>query len=144
MQPDFISLIAGLGLMAIGLALLWSHRRVWRTQQQEFIDDPRELRHLQARFRRRTQTSGLIALVGVLIPVADLPVVWQQGPLLATLLWGAIGLICVWIGVLAVGDLMTTKAHSTATLARLEAHKDKLMEQLERLRPEARTDDKSS
>lgn len=144
MQPDVISLAVGGCILALGLMLTWSHRANWLQQQQEFIDDPRELRHLQARFRRRTQTSALIAFVGLLIPIADLPFIWQQGPLLATILWIAIGCLCLWIGLLAVGDLMTTRAHSKATLARLEAHKDRLMGQLERLRPEAKADDKSS
>lgn len=136
MQPDSVSLIAGLCIISVGLGLLWSHRIAWRTQQQEFIDDPRELRHLQARYRRRRQTSGLIAVVGVLIPLADLPIMWQNlGALPATLMWIAIVLVCIWIGVLAVGDYATTRAHSRAAMARLQAHKNELMDQLERLRP---------
>ncbi len=111
-----------------------SHRATWRQQQQEFIDEPRDLRHLQSRYRRRVQTSALIMFVGLMIPIADLPLVWQQGPVIATLLWVAIGCVCLWIGLLAFGDLVTTKAHSMAAMARLQAHRDDLMSELDRLR----------
>lgn len=140
MQPDPVSLTAGGCVLTLGLFLMGSHWRSWIRQQQEFIDDPRELKHLQARFRRRVQTSALIALVGVLIPIADLPIVWGQGLLLASILWIAIISVCVWIGLLAIGDLATTRAHSRAAIARLEAHKDQLMNQLQKLRPETPTD----
>ena len=142
MQPDLVSLIAGLIAVAVGLLLMWSHRVAWVRQQQEFIDDLRELKHLQARYRRRMQTSGLIAIVGVLIPIADLPILWRNlGAAPATLLWMAIVSVCIWIGVLAIGDWATTRAHSQATLARLQTHKNELMEQLERLRPDVKRDE---
>ena len=137
LQPDLISLTVGGCILAFGVLLTWSHWTTWVRQQQEFSDDPRERRHLQARFRRRAQTSGLIAFVGLLIPIADLPIVWRQGPLLAAILWVAIGGVCLWISLLALGDLVATRAHSRATLLRLEAHKHELIGKLERLRPEA-------
>lgn len=136
MNFDPVSLIAGLFVFSLGVMMTSSHRTSWRQQQQDFIDEPRELRHFQARYRRRVQTSALIAFVGVMIPIADLPIVWQQGPVIATLLWGAIGCVCLWIGLLAIGDLATTKAHSKATIARLKAHQADLVNQLERLRGE--------
>lgn len=142
MQPDFISLTVGGCILAFGVMLTWSHWKIWVRQQQEFIDNARELRHLQARFRRRAQTSGLIALVGLLIPLADLPIVWKQHPALSSILWIAICCVCLWIMLLALGDLVTTRAHSRATLLRLQTHKDELMDQLERLRPDANADEK--
>ena len=142
MQPDFISLTVGGCLLTFGSMLTQSHWRTWVRQQQEFIDDPRELRHLQSRFRRRAQTSGLIALIGLLIPLADLPIVWKQNPVLCSILWIAICCVCLWIMVLALGDLVATRAHARATLFRLQAHKNELMNQLQRLRPDAQADEK--
>ncbi len=149
MQPDLkpdaisaISAIFGGCVMLLGVLLQFPHRIAWLHEKIEFANDPRELRYFQARYRRRTQTSGLIALVGLLIPIADLPIVWKQlGPLGSTILWGAIGCLCIWIGLLAIGDLATTRAHSRATIARLQAHKVQLMEQLESLRPPAKVDE---
>ncbi len=138
MQLDLISCSVGICIMAFGFFLMRSHWMMWVRQQQEFIDDPRELRHLQVRFRRRVQTSGLIAFIGLLIPIADLPVVWKQGPLLPTILWiGIVGVI-LWIVALAFGDFVSTHAHSRATLLRIEARKQALMGQVERMRPEAK------
>ncbi len=141
MQPDFISLTVGGCILTFGVLLAWLNWKTWAWQQQEFIDDPRELRHLQARFRRRTQTSGLIALVGLLIPLGDLPLVWKQHPVLSSILWIAICCVCFWIMLLALADLVATRSHSRATLLRLQAHKGELLDQLKRLRPDASADE---
>ena len=141
MQLDLISCSVGLVIMTFGFVLMRSHWTVWLRQQQEFIDDPRELRHLQGRFRRRVQTSGLIVFVGLLIPIADLPRVWQQGPLLPTILWIGIGCVILWVVVLALGDFVSTHTHSRATLLRLEARKQELMGQLKRTQPDAELKD---
>ena len=144
MNPDPITSIFGGCVALMGLLLQLPHRTAWLLQQTEFASDPRELKFYAARYRRRRQTSGLISLVGLMIVLADLPNVWNQaGPLLATILWMAIGCICLWISLLAIGDLMTTRAHVRASIARLSAHKDQLMNQLERLRPDAKADENS-
>ena len=144
MNPDPITSIFGGCVALLGLLLQLPHRTSWLLQQTEFASDPRELKFYAARYRRRRQTSGLITLVGLMIVLADLPNVWNQaGPLLATILWMAIGCVCLWISLLAIGDLMTTRAHVRASVARLKAHKDQLMNQLERLRPDAKTDENS-
>jgi len=135
LRPDFVSLIFGGCVLLAGIVLQLSHRAAWLREQIEFASDQRELWHFESRYRRRRQTSGLIALVGLLIPVVDLPVVWNLGPRAPTIMWCLIGCLCIWIAGLAMGDLATTRAHSRATLARLEVHKTELMEQLERLRP---------
>lgn len=135
LQISGISAIFGGCVMLVGVLLQLSHRAAWLQEKIDFASEPRELRYFEARYRRRSQTSGLIALVGLLIPVVDLPFVWNLGPLASTILWGAIGCLCVWVGLLAIADLAVTRAHSRATLARIEVHKDQLMNQLERLRP---------
>ena len=143
MNLDPITAIFGGCVALLGLLLQLPHRTAWLLQQTEFASDPRELKFYAARYRRRRQTSGLISLVGLMIVLADLPNVWNQaGPLLATILWMAIGCVCLWISLLAIGDLMTTRAHVRASVARLKAHKDQLMNQLERLRPDAKADEK--
>ena len=142
MNPDPITAIFGGGVMLLGLLLQLPHRAAWLLLQTEFSNDPRELKFHAARYRRRRQTSGLITLVGLMIVLADLPIVWNQaGPLLATILWAAIGCVCLWIALLAIGDLMTTRAHVRASIARLKAHKDQLLNHIERLRPDAKADE---
>jgi hypothetical protein len=144
MNPDPITSIFGGCVILLGLLLQVPHRTAWLLQQTEFANDPRELKFYASRYRRRRQTSGLITLVGSMIALADLPIVWNQaGPLLATILWGAIGCICLWIALLALGDLMTTRAHVRASMVRLSAHKDQLMNQLEGLRPNPHVDENS-
>ena len=109
-----------------------SHRTMWQREQTEFANDPRELRHYQSRFRRRNRTSGLIAFVGLLIPVADLPIVWNRGgPVVSAILWISVFALCVWIRLLAVGDFATTRAHTQANLARRQLQKKELVSQFE-------------
>ena len=142
MNPDPITSIFGGCVALMGLLLQLPHRAAWLLHQTEFANDPRELKFYASRYRRRRQTSGLISLVGLMITLADLPIVWNQaGPLLATILWASIGCICLWIALLAIGDLMTTRAHVRVSVARLAAHKDQLMNQLGRLRPDAKADE---
>jgi len=144
MNPDPITSIFGGCVMLLGFLLQLPHRAAWLLQQTEFANEPRELQFYSARYRRRRQTSGLITLVGLMIIFADLPIVWKQaGPLLASILWMAIGCVCLWIALLAIGDLMTTRAHMRLSIARLAAHKDQLMSQLDRLRPDVKSDENS-
>ncbi len=87
LRPDIVTLIFGGCVLLAGVVLQLFHRAAWLREQIEFTSDPRELRHFESRYRRRRQTSGLIVLVGMLIPVVDLPVVWNRGPRAPTILW---------------------------------------------------------
>jgi hypothetical protein len=140
MNPDPVSAIFGGCLVLLGLLLQLPHRAAWLLQQTEFAHDPRELWHHESRYRRRRQTSGLIALTGLLIVVADLPVVWRQGPLFTTILWIAIGCLCLWIALLAFGDLLATRAHARSAMTRLENTKQQMVNQLQQFRPDAKPD----
>lgn len=132
MIVDPISATFGGCLILLGALLQMSQRAAWQREQIEFANDPRELRHYQSRFRRRRRTSGLIAFVGLLIPVADLPIVWNRGgPVVSAILWLSVFALCVWIGLLAVGDFATTRAHTQANLARLQLQKKELVSQFE-------------
>ncbi|MFM9962018.1 MAG: hypothetical protein ACKV2Q_12425 [Planctomycetaceae bacterium] len=145
MNPDPITMIFGGCVMLTGLLLQFPHRTAWLLHQTEFSNDPGELTFYATQYRRRRQTSGLIALVGLMIAVADLPNVWMRaGPLLASILWIAIGCVCLWIVLLALGDMLTTRAHVRASVARLKVHKDQLLNQLERLRPDAKANENKS
>ncbi len=132
MNVDPISATFGGCLILFGALLQLSQRAAWQREQAEFATDPRELRHYQSRFRRRSRTSGLIAFVGVLIPVADLPIIWNRGgPVVSAIMWISVFALCVWIGLLAVGDFATTRAHTHANLARLQLQKKELVSQFE-------------
>ena len=143
MNIDLVSATFGGCLILFGALMQMSHRAAWQRQQTEVANDPRELRHYHARFHRRSRTSGLIAFVGLLIPVADLPFVWNRGgPVVSAIVWVSVFALCVWIGLLAVGDFATTRAHTQANLARLQLQKKELVSQFEAI-ADAKTETKS-
>jgi len=124
----------GVGLVLTGLAMMFGHWRSWQQQKSDESFDELDQRHYYARFQRRMQTSGLIVLLGILIPIGDSPLLCQQGPLVSTCYWIAILFIPMWIVLLAMGDWSSTKAHSKIALARDQQMQRELEAQLSQIR----------
>ena len=130
----YVAAAVGAGLVLIGLAMIRGHLRSWQKQKSDESIDELDQRHFYARFQRRIQTSGLIVLLGILIPIGDLPLMWRQGPLVSACFWIAVLFIPVWIILLAMGDWSSTKAHSKTALARVQQQQRKLEAQLSQIR----------
>jgi len=105
--------------MVTGLGLMAAHVHAWRRQRQDPSLDEFDRDHYRARYRRRLQTSGLIALLGLLIPLGDAPFLWRQGVRISTIFWLAILLLTAWIVLLALGDIASTRAHARVALSRI-------------------------
>jgi hypothetical protein len=127
------ALVGGL-LIAGGGALMLSHVRAWKLDRNDPALDELDRQHYQARFRRRMQTSGLITLLGVLIPLGDSPVIWKLGPLWSTLFWIGVLLMALWIILLALGDFTATQAHSQVAMTRVRRKQRELEAEADRLR----------
>lgn len=135
-QDDWVpSVVMGLGLVLLGGWFMSLHLRTWQRIRQELgADDPdRAFHHRQ--FRRRMQASGVILIIGVMVPVGDLLIPWRkQDASVATLYWLLVlGLTC-WVLLLAMGDLFATRAHSRAALSRLQRKQRELQAEADRLR----------
>jgi len=128
------SIGVGLTLVIAGLCMLRTHVLAWKRQQSDESLDNSDRAHLYARYRRRLQTSGLIAILGLLIPLGDSPMFWKQGPAVSTLFWGAILVITFWISLLALGDLVATRTHARIALSRIQRKQRDLEEQLAQLK----------
>lgn len=113
-----IAAVVGAALLIIGLAMLRSHQTTWRLQKADPELDGDDRAHYYRRYRRRMQTSGAIAALGILIPLGD-ALVWQLGPRASTFYWVAILGLVMWIIILALGDLTSTTSHSRVALARV-------------------------
>ena len=70
-QDTLPALIVGGVLVALGALFMWSHIRSWRRTQHDPELEDRDERHYRVQFRRRMQTSGMIVLISVLIPLGD-------------------------------------------------------------------------
>lgn len=134
MENWFVSAITGVALVGAGIALMFSHRSAWRRQQNDPALSDAERKHLYARYRRRMQTSAILALLGVLIPVGDLLIPWQNRPGLFALYWGMLILLSLWVIVLGVGDAISTAARSRSELARIRRKQRELQQQVAEIR----------
>lgn len=126
-----VSLGSVLILLACGM--LWSHARAWRLQQADLEADEADQAYYRNRYRRRTQTSAFLALVGFLIAIGDV-VIWQFGPLASTIFWLMVIVFVCWIAMLALGDLTAVRTHSQSAMARHEAQRRALERELDEYR----------
>ena len=135
----------GIALFALGLAFLRRHRRTWQTRQADRTLDEGERAFYGRQYRRRMLTSGLIALLGVLIPLGDLLFERKPAPAAAlplTLYWICVLLIVLWVLLLGVVDLFATGIYAKDEMSRVRAEKAALERQIEEIRKSLREDHK--
>lgn len=88
---------------AAACGLLWRHTRTWQASQN--TPDPEERDYRRRQYRRRMQTSGLLAgaaaalLIGQWIPEAAPRAV-------RIVFWGGVVLVVFWVILLAMADMI--------------------------------------
>ena len=134
MQPDDIpGLVFGAFLVILAIFMVRAQRKA-RAEISSTTDDPSEMRFLQNRVRRRTQVAWMIGLIGVMIPIGDSLIDWEGAFVTFALYWLIVmGLAC-WVGVLALGDMAATHAHSAIELNLLKHQQQELERVAEQLR----------
>ena len=101
--------IALLVLLATA-GLISSHLRTWRLVQQNATQlQPSELDYRRRQFRRRMQTSAMLGLVGIGVLAGRLLIVFRSPPLVVLIFWSGVVLLVVWLGLLAVADMISTR-----------------------------------
>jgi hypothetical protein len=98
--------IVSLFLIGLSGVLLDSHRRSWRAAQYADSVSPSDLRFARSQYRRRTQASSTIGVLGAVLGVYPLV---PQAPLPITLYLIAITLACLAIMMLAALDVWATR-----------------------------------
>lgn len=129
-----ISVSLGVALVGAGSALMRSHRRAWREQKNDPDLDHSDRQHFSARYRRRMQASGILTLLGVMIPVGDVLIPWRQFLLLFAFYWGAVILLAFWVILLGAGDALATAAHSRVALSQIHRKQKQLEHQIDEIR----------
>lgn len=134
---DFpISPLLGTLLFVFGAALVRSHVLAWRKQKHDEELDDNDRKYYYRRYRRRVQTSGMIAVLGVIIPLELL--IPRDKPLVFTAYCVVILIMAMWIVVLGIGDFIATRAHIQAALARVRGKRLSLEKQLSELKSHGR------
>ena len=126
-----------LSLVAVSVILVISHLRAWRVVDHGGLAESE--REFQARrFRRRLQTSAMLGVIGLLL----LGELWLekifQSELPRLLYWSGVGLLLLWLLLLAASDWLASRQHYRGQLDRLQIDRDALRGELERLRREHR------
>ncbi len=95
--------LASLGLLVLSGVLLDAHRRAWFAAQQKASLGERERRCARAVYLRRMQAGISIGMIGVLLMLR--PLIPQQ-PFWFLLYLLAMVLLCVWLLLLAMVDVL--------------------------------------
>jgi hypothetical protein len=127
----FATFLVSLLLIGLSGVMLDMHRRSWRAAEQDAALSPSARRFALSRYRRRTQASGIIGVLGVAIGVWPLV---PREPWPMTLYLASIGGACLCITLLAAMDAWATRQH----FARL--HNEQLASQIKLAREMSRDD----
>ncbi|MBN2021552.1 MAG: hypothetical protein JW809_02055 [Pirellulales bacterium] len=111
---------------AAGMAV-W-HVRVWRGVRRQELP-PEETRFYWGQCRRRVQCSAMLALLAVgMLAGPHIPV-----PRMRLVLGLAMLLLVVWLGLLALGDLVVSRHHYERLASRCAVEQAKLEREVRRL-----------
>ena len=138
-MPDWLPMtITGASLLVLGVLMMRSHTRTWRYRQSDESLDEGESQYFKSQYRRRMQTSAIIALLGVMLFVGDvvLPLFLERKNLAAVfgVYWLVVLLLTLWIFVLAWGDVAAIRVHSQTALARNRRKQQELEKQIVELK----------
>ena len=127
---SWFSTLVALALLFAACGLIVWHVRMWRRAERR-SSDGQGLDYYRRQYRRRMQTSALLALVAVAIFVGQFI---TRPPVAVLVFWGGVLLVLFWIGLLAVADVVATKLHFARLRAHYRVEEAKLQMELRRIR----------
>ena len=133
-MKSWIAVGVGAALFATGVLFIRWHVHEWREEKNNPGLDPNDRRHFYARYRRRMQTSGILVLLGILIPLGDWLIDRNKNPLPATIVWIVVLLLTMWVIVMALGDMLSTRTHSQVALSKVRQKQKELERQVAEIR----------
>ncbi|MCE5303159.1 MAG: hypothetical protein LLF97_08635 [Planctomycetaceae bacterium] len=124
----FLAILISSLLLLVAAVLIVSHVRAWRAFQREPSEaEERDYRWRQ--FRRRMQTSAMVALLAVAVLVG-----YGIPPgLVALAFWLGVMLLVCWLALLAAVDIWATKHYFGRLTHETLVHKLRLEAELRRL-----------
>jgi hypothetical protein len=122
-------------LLLAAAGLIGSHVRTWR-QVQDLAPgaEPRETEFRWRQFRRRMQSSAMLAILAVAMLVGHWVTLDAAGAVVFSVYWGCVVLVVFWLMLLALADVVSTRQHfgrlhagQVVEKARLEAEMRKIL-----------------
>lgn len=132
MEQVTLVLVGGL-MLGLALAVLRLQWRRWRELEADPAAeaDPADYAFYLAQSRRRTQMSGMLALMGLGIAASPLAPP-DELPSLFVGLWVCVSLLACWLGLLAAVDLGAIRRHAARLTARLMNQRGELEAEVRR------------
>ena len=97
-------------LLGCAAALMLSHVRTWR-HAIGYAGTREELDYRRRQYRRRMQTSGMMAVLAIALFVGE----WLTDTIASRwfpiIYWLAVMVLVGWVGLLALADIFSTKLH---------------------------------
>jgi hypothetical protein len=124
-------------LLIVSAALVVMHVRAWRAVDHGGLGAAEREFH-ERRYRRRLQSSLMLGVIGLLVlGELWLDVIFQDA-WARLLYWSGVGLLLLWLLLLAASDWLASRQHYRGQLTRLQTERDVLRADLERLRQKHR------
>ncbi len=125
-------------LLAAGV-MMSSHLRAWKSAREKELDAA-EFDYLRRQFRRRIQTSVMLAVLAVALSVGYAATNWWiRSNWFAAVFWLATMLLACWVGLLALVDIWATKHYYGRLRHNCLVERAKLEAELRRMQePEVR------
>ena len=98
--------LLSLFLLGVSAALILQHIRARKAGSLQKTDELAR-QFARSQYRRRMRASTLVGIVGIAVFVGH----WVSEPVLALMYWGIILLVVMWILLLAVLDLLSSRAY---------------------------------
>ena len=130
---SWVAVGVGACLLAVGLLFMRWNVQEWRQEKNDSTLDPYDRDHYYARYRRRMQTSGMIAFLGVLIPLWD----WltdQRLVMPATIVGLLVFALVGWVILMAFADMLSTRTHAHVAMSRVKEKQRELERQVAELK----------
>ena len=120
-------------LLGCAAALMFAHVRTWR-QAVGAAATREELNYRRRQFRRRMQTSAMLALLAVALFLGE----WLTGVVesgwFGIIYWLGVLAVVIWVALLALADVLATKFHYDRLRRGYLIERAKLEAELRRIR----------
>ncbi len=121
-----LHLMAG-SISLFGGLMMWRHQAQWKRQQVDPRIEANEKRFLHGQYRRRMQSSGMVAGLGFLLHASNEHLVaWQRAPAGFFVYVCVMLVLVVWIVLLALADYLASQIVHRTALAKLKEQQQEL------------------
>lgn len=129
------ALIVGVLLLVFALVTAWLQFRSHRALAELLEEHDVGRTFLDRQLRRRLQVSGLLGIVGIMIPLGDqLEQFFRGRPGLFFVYWMAVLILVAWTVLMALGDWLSVSVYSNLANRQLRLEQQQIEDEVRRFR----------